>query len=82
MKYLKVFEEFDYEFEYSLKLDEAKDFENVSKPKDLATKMKGVSLGKAKNGKFFVYTHRARSKYYDKPESIPQKDIDFIESTG
>lgn len=66
----------------SSNINEAKDFENVSKPKELTSKMDGVSLGKAKNGKFFVYTHRARSKYYDTPESIPQKDIDFIKTTG
>jgi hypothetical protein len=41
----------------------------------------GVSLGANKQG-FFVYTHRARSKSYGTIDDIPQKDIDFIESTG
>lgn len=42
---------------------------------------KGCSLGADKNG-FFCYTHRARSKSYESPEKIPQKDVEFIESTG
>lgn len=42
---------------------------------------KGVSFG-ADNSGFFVYTHRCRSKSYKKPELIPKKVIDFIESTG
>ena len=42
---------------------------------------KGCSLGKDKQG-FFVYTHRARSKSYEHPDNISNKDIDFIDSTG
>ena len=42
---------------------------------------KGVSLGADKDG-FYVYTHRAASKRYKEIEDIPQKDINFIESTG
>jgi len=41
----------------------------------------GVGLGADKDG-FFVYTHRAASERYATPEKIPQKDIDFIETTG
>lgn len=56
----------------------------LTMPEELKKKSKktsGVSMGADKNG-FFVYTHRARSKSYNKPDSIPVKDIDFIESTG
>ena len=42
---------------------------------------KGCDLGADKNG-FFCFTHRARSKSYESPDKIPQKDINFIESTG
>jgi len=42
---------------------------------------KGCSLGADKDG-FFCYTHRARSKSYEEPSKIPQKDIKFIKSTG
>ena len=42
---------------------------------------KGCSLGKDKDG-YFVYTHRARSKSYDDPNKISEKDINFIDSTG
>jgi hypothetical protein len=44
-------------------------------------RFKGVSLDKDDDG-FFVKTHRARSKSYPTAEDIPQKDVDFIESTG
>ena len=50
-------------------------------PKVKGKKFHGVSLGADKNG-FYVYTHRAASKRYDSPDKIPQKSIDFIESTG
>jgi hypothetical protein len=43
--------------------------------------VKGNGIGADKNG-FYVYTHRARSKSYESIDKIPQKDIDFIESTG
>ncbi len=76
MKHLMLFEQFSVNEKKST-------FDNVSKPKELKNKMDGVSLGKEKkSGKYFVYTHRAASKSYDSPENIPQKDIDFIESTG
>jgi rubrerythrin len=42
---------------------------------------KSCSLGQDKDG-YFVYTHRARSKSYEHPDSIPLKDINFIDSTG
>lgn len=42
----------------------------------------GVSVSKTKSGQYYVHTHRARSKYYDSVSAIPQKDIDFIRSTG
>ena len=41
----------------------------------------GTSLGADKDG-FFCYTHRARSKSYEEPNKIPEKDINFIKSTG
>lgn len=53
----------------------------LKKPRGLGIKMKGVSLGADKNG-FYVYTHRARCKSYSSPETISDKDIKFIESTG
>jgi 8-oxo-dGTP pyrophosphatase MutT (NUDIX family)/GNAT superfamily N-acetyltransferase len=31
---------------------------------------------------WYVHTHRARSDSYESPEKIPQKDVDFIASTG
>lgn len=64
----------------SLSWKEAKT-DNVPKPEELKAKMKEVSLGQDKDG-YYVYTHRARSKSYKKPESIPDKDIKFISSTG
>ena len=33
-------------------------------------------------GKFYIATHRARSKSYDSLEKIPMKDINFIDSTS
>ncbi len=41
----------------------------------------GCSLGANEDG-FFVHTHRARSKSYSDIDKIPQKDINFIVSTG
>ena len=33
-------------------------------------------------GKFFIYTHRCRSSFYDSLDKIPEKTIKFIDSTG
>ncbi len=66
-------------------ITEKMDFENVSKPpKSMwnTPKWDGVSLGKTKGGKFFVYTHRCRSDEYDRPEDIPKSEVEYIESTG
>lgn len=41
----------------------------------------GVSLKRDRNG-FYVHMHRARSKSYRSPDSIPAGDVAFIESTG
>ncbi len=41
----------------------------------------GVGVGKDKDG-VFVHTHRARSKSYPDVDSIPTKDLEFIDSTG
>lgn len=42
-----------------------------------------VSCGQENNTKkFFVYTHRARTKAYDSISNIPLSRIKFIESTG
>lgn len=53
----------------------------LTKPKISGKSFKGNGLGADKKG-FFVYTHRAASKRYESPDKIPQKDIDFIETTG
>jgi len=46
-------------------------------------KRPGVSCKQEiKTGKFFVATHRARSKAYDSFSSIPLSQIKFIDSTG
>lgn len=59
-----------------------KDVEHgLPKPDSLKVKMKGVSLGKDKQG-YFVYTHRARCSSYETPEDIPTDKIKFIDSTG
>lgn len=42
----------------------------------------GVTVSKTERGQYYVHTHRARSKYYDSVKAIPQKDIDYIRSTG
>ncbi len=44
-------------------------------------KKRACSLKKDNKG-WYVATHRARSKSYASPESIPEKDISFIESTA
>lgn len=41
----------------------------------------GLGMGADKNG-FFMHTHRGRSKSFPTPESIPAKDIKWVESTG
>ena len=41
----------------------------------------GVGIGADKDG-FFVFTHRARSKSKPELNKIPDKDINFIKSTG
>lgn len=41
----------------------------------------GFSMGVDKDG-YFIHTHRARSKSYEKPDAISVKDIKFIDSTG
>lgn len=53
----------------------------VSKPPDLAGRLGEVGLGRDDDG-FFVYTHRARSDSKPSPHDIPQRDIDFISTTG
>jgi predicted GNAT family acetyltransferase len=41
----------------------------------------GFSMGVDKDG-YYIHTHRARSKSYEKPDAINIKDIKFIDSTG
>ena len=41
----------------------------------------GFDMGIDKDG-FYIHTHRARSKSYESPEKITEKDIKFIDSTG
>lgn len=62
--------------------DKKRGFTSVSKPYGLRGKFNGMGLAQDKEGKFFVHTHRARSKSYGDPAKIPQKDIRFIRSTG
>ena len=40
------------------------------------------SFAKNKYGKFFAYTHRARTKFYDKISDIPHDKVKFISSTS
>lgn len=40
-----------------------------------------VSLGKDDKG-YFCHTHRQRSKSYEAPDKIPEREIKFTESTG
>lgn len=42
---------------------------------------RGVSVGRDEDG-FFVMTHRARSKSYESPGEIPDKELKWIRSTG
>lgn len=43
----------------------------------------GCSFAKnKKNNKYFCFTHRARSKYYENLDDIPKKVVDFISSTS
>jgi len=55
--------------------------------RDLKKKIKemglpeGFSMGVDKDG-YYIHTHRARSKSYEKPDAISIKDIKFIDSTG
>lgn len=42
----------------------------------------GVSLKKDAGGRFFVHTHRARSKSYEKPDGIPKEEVEAISATG
>lgn len=40
----------------------------------------GCSFGKDKDG-YYCFTHRCRSKSYPSIDKIPQKDVDFVDST-
>ena len=40
------------------------------------------SFAKDKNGKFYCYTHRCRSKKYDSIDSMPKSKVDFVSSTS
>jgi hypothetical protein len=40
------------------------------------------SVGKNERGQFFVYTHRARSKFVAKIKDISRESIKFISSTS
>ena len=43
----------------------------------------GCSFAKNKeNNKYFCYTHRARSNFYDSINDIPKDKVKFISSTG
>jgi hypothetical protein len=44
-------------------------------------KFDGVALKQDRNG-FYVHTHRSRSDSYPTVDDIPDKDIDYIRSTG
>ena len=40
------------------------------------------SFAKNKQGQYYCYTHRARSKYYNKISDISKSKVEFIGSTG
>ena len=40
-----------------------------------------VGIGKDKDG-YYAFTHRARSKSYQRKQDIPARVLKFIESTG
>lgn len=66
-------------------IEESKKWKNI--PCDGLLNHDGVSCGaqikKGKQtGKFFVYTHRARSNFYDSLSSIPQSKVKLVASTG
>ena len=44
-------------------------------------RLRGVSVGRDKDG-YFIFTHRARSKSYPTVKDIPDKVVQWIESTG
>lgn len=76
-----------YLFESSLLLHEAKDKIPVTTKERELIKKKfgkvGCSFAKdKKNGKYYCYTHRARSKFYDSIDDIPSSVVKFISSTG
>ena len=62
--------------------DKKRGFTPAVKPHGLRGRLAGVSLAQGKDGQFFVYTHRARSKSYPEPGKIPLKAVRFIRSTG
>jgi hypothetical protein len=40
------------------------------------------SIYKNKNGEFFAYTHRARTKFYPSIAALPKDKVRFISSTS
>ncbi len=62
-------------------IEEAKQTKTNNVPCEGLKEKKGFSCGQDKDG-YYIYTHRARSKSYKTLADIPQKDIDFIDSTG
>ena len=42
---------------------------------------KGCGLFKCHLG-YYCATHRCRSNIYDNPKDIPQKEVDFVATTG
>ena len=56
-------------------------FTYLTPPDGLKTKFDFLAFSADKDG-FFVHTHRARTKSYEKPEKIPQGKIDFVKTTS
>lgn len=57
------------------------DARGVTKSASKDSRFDGCSLKQDDKG-WYVATHRARSDSYESPESIPNKDVEFIRSTG
>jgi hypothetical protein len=50
--------------------------------RDLQCSVMHFTKKRGGGGGYVAYTHRARSKFYDRPEDIPAKTLEFISSTS
>jgi len=61
----------------------SKEVESLNKGDSERTKAaKGCGKAYVEGKGFCVYTHRARSKFYERPDLIPTSALKFIQSTG